>query len=319
MSELSSPSAPGDFLADVLNGLSLPQKRLSPKYFYDQRGSELFDAITELEEYYPTRTELAIMERNLSDIVALLGRGVRLVEFGSGSSVKTRLLLDAMDHLASYVPVDISCEHLERIAEGLRTRYPDLPISPACADYSQDFVLPETPSGCLRTVVYFPGSTIGNFDPEQARQFLARVMGITGPGGGLLIGVDLKKDPAVIERAYNDAEGITAEFNRNLLRRMNAELGGTFDLERFEHRANYAAGPGRIEMHLVSTVDQRVLVGGRTFAFRAGESIFTEASHKFTLEEFARLASDSWQVIRVFVDEERLFSVQYLEAVSASG
>lgn len=301
------------FLDDVLAGLRATPKAIPSKYFYDERGSRLFDRITRLDAYYPTRTEEAILRDNIGEIVALIGRGVALVEYGSGSSVKTRILLDHLVDPEMYVPIDISCDHLEAVADRLTARYPELPILPVCADYTRPFQLPGPVRAAESRVVFFPGSTIGNFDPEPARRFLANVAHICGPGGGLLIGVDLKKDPAVLHRAYNDEEGVTAAFNLNLLRRINEELGGDFDLGAFRHEARYNDALGRIEMYLISTKPQVVRIGDERFAFDAGEEIYTEASHKYSLDEFEALAA-AFTVEHVWTDPRSWFSVQFLRA-----
>lgn len=302
------------FLDEVKAGLAQPQKAIPSKFFYDERGSALFDQITELDEYYPTRIETAIMERHIEGMAAQLGKKVLLVEYGSGSSTKTRILLDHLD-LAAYVPIDISCEHLFRTSEKLAEAYPSLDIFPVCADYTSTFTLPDVRAA--RTVVYFPGSTIGNFRPEEAKGFLERITDVCGAGGGLLIGVDLKKDRAVLEAAYDDSEGITAQFNLNVLRRINSELGADFDLDAFAHRALYNTGEGRVEMHLVSLKDQEVLLDGTSVAFEKGETIHTENSYKYSLEGFARLAARAgFTVKEVWTDEDEQFSVQYLEVKS---
>lgn len=296
----------------ALRGLQAPQKEIPSKFLYDERGSKLFDAICELEEYYPTRTELGIMEQHVDEMVDVLGPRVRLVEYGSGSSRKTRILLDHHPSLTVYVPVDISRTHLAESAEALAKAYPDLPIQPVCADYTTAFDLPDPPRPADRTVVYYPGSTIGNFPPERARRFLSRIAAAAGPDGGVLIGVDLQKEVDVLRAAYDDAEGVTAAFNKNLLRRMNRELGATFDLDRFEHQACWNEAEGCIEMHLRSTVDQRVEVDGHPIAFEEGETIRTEYSYKFTLEGFAALADEAGlSVDRVWTDDRSYFSVQY--------
>ena len=301
------------FFDEVIEGLRQGQKRIPPKFFYDARGSRLFDQITELPEYYLTRTEMTIMRRSIDEMVARIGAHCLLVEYGSGSSLKTRILLDHLPEPAGYVPIDISKEHLLRSAEALAGAYPGLPIQPICADYTTAFHLPHLDDE--RPVVYFPGSTIGNFEPGEALAFLRRVAGIVGPGGGLLIGVDLQKDARVIEAAYNDAQGVTAAFNKNVLARINRELGGTFDLDRFEHRAFYDAEHGRIEMHLVSLADQCVRIGALQIPFRCGETILTEYSHKYSLDSFARLAASAgFDVEQVWMDDARLFSVQALVA-----
>ena len=300
------------FLADVLAGLAGPRKTLPCKYLYDEAGSALFERICELDEYYPTRTELGILHRHAGAMAAALGPRCLLVEYGSGSSTKTRLLLERLEDPAGYVPVDISREHLLRAAGALSARHPRLRVLPVCADFTRPFELPPVP-GTLRRAAYFPGSTIGNFAPAEARKFLAQVAEQCGPGGMLLIGVDLRKSRAVLEPAYDDAQGVTAEFNRNLLRRINRELGASFDVASFDHRAFWNSAEGRVEMHLVSRREQTVRVGGRSVRFARGESIHTESSHKYELGEFAALArSAGFEVLRVWTDEARLFSVQLL-------
>jgi len=301
-----------EFCDEVARGLSSVRKHLPCKFFYDQRGSQLFDRICELDEYYPTRTELGILKSHAREMAAACGQRCLLVEYGSGSSLKTRLLLDRLDDPAGYMPLDISREHLLDAAHRLAACYPKLNILPVCADYTRPFHLPAC-DGAARTVVYFPGSTIGNFEPHNAHQFLSAAAKLCGPGGGLLIGVDLKKRPALLHAAYNDASGVTAEFNLNLLHRINRELAGDFAVERFAHYAFYNPQLGRIEMHLISQADQTVTAAGSRFFFREGESIFTESSYKYTLEGFGALAAASgWTVERVWTDERRMFSVQYL-------
>lgn len=302
------------FRADVLAGLSRPQKRLPSKYFYDAAGSQLFDRITELAEYYPTRTELAIMRRHAAAMAARCGPRCLLVELGAGSLVKVRLLLDELDRPAGYVPVDVSGEHLRGAANELAADYPALAVHPVVADFTRPFELPPVPAA--RRVVYFPGSTIGNFDPAEADELLARVARLVGPGGGLLLGIDLRKDPAVLEPAYNDARGVTAAFNRNLLVRINRELGADFDPPAFRHRAFYNRERSRIEMHLVSATEQRAQVGDATFAFRAGESIHTENSYKYDLTELARRAAAcGLRADETWTDPQGYFAVLYLTAV----
>ncbi len=306
--------APSAFQADVEDGLGKTPKSLPCKYFYDERGSELFARICELDAYYPTRTELRIMKAHVDEMTSLIGRRARLVELGSGNSTKTRVLLDRMPNLEAYVPVDISGEYLARAAASLARDYPHVPVVPVCADYSRPFALPVT-ARATRTVVYFPGSTIGNLLPAEARRFLKVVAQLAGPGGGLLIGVDLKKDPRILHAAYNDPEGVTAAFNLNLLRRINRELGGEFDLARFRHEAFYDSRHGRIEMQLVSSARQIVRVGRTRFAFAEGEPITTEYSYKYDVDEFERLAASAgFSPRRVWTDEQRLFSVQYYAA-----
>ena len=308
-----------DFRSQVLGGLRQSRKQLPCKFFYDRRGSQLFDQICQLPEYYLTRAELAILQAHVGEMAEAAGGHCLLVEYGSGSSLKTRLLLEHLRDPAGYVPLDISREHLLDAATRLSAMFPRLTILPVCADYTRPFELPQC-DGAARNVVYFPGSTIGNFDPHEARVFLRAAAERCGAGGGLLIGVDLKKDPAVLHAAYNDAAGVTAAFNLNLLARINRELDGTFDLARFAHYAFYNPRVGRIEMHLVSRSDQTVSVAGHQFPFREGETVFTESSYKYTLPEFQSLARQSgWIVQKVWTDERRTFSVQYLSVARSDG
>ncbi|MBN1448591.1 MAG: L-histidine N(alpha)-methyltransferase [Bacteroidetes bacterium] len=299
-------------LDELLDGLRRPQKMLPSKYFYDEIGSALFEDICALTEYYPTRTEIGIMENNIRDIARHLGSRCLLIEYGSGASVKIRLLLDHLRNIAGYVPIDISAEHLLAAVDELRQEYPTLPIFPVPADYTQDFDLPEIEVAFHRRVVYFPGSTIGNFTPDQARDFLRHVAEVAGEDGGLLIGADLKKDVSILEAAYNDTAGVTADFNLNMLVRLNREFDADFDLDAFRHRAVYNPREGRIEMHLISRREQIVSLAGEQFGFHANESILTEYSYKYTLEEFAALAAPGFRVEKVWVDAKRWFSVQYL-------
>ncbi len=301
------------FLQEALAGLQSTPKTLPCKYFYDLRGSQLFDQICELPEYYPTRTEAGIMEDHIAEMAAVFGPDCLLVEYGSGSSTKTRILLDHLPHLAGYVPMDISREHLHRTAKGLAAAYPHLEILPLCADYTAPFELPEATGEVQSRVVYFPGSTIGNFHRPDAAAFLGRIAEVCGPGGGLLIGVDLRKSPQILEAAYNDAQGVTAAFNLNLLRRLNAELGADFDLGSFAHQAFYEEAIGRIEMHLQSLEAQTVHLGGQEVSFDQGETIWTECSYKYSLPELAAMAeSAGFAVQQVWTDAEQKFSVQYL-------
>lgn len=300
-----------DLEAEVLQGLNSQPKRLSPKYFYDKRGSQLFDAITELPEYYPTRTELSILQDNGDDIARFLGDECMLLELGSGSSRKIRVLLDALQP-AAYVPLDISREHLIGSAKALAQDYPQLEVHAACTDYSSDFEVPDLPRHLSRAA-FFPGSSIGNFEPEEASALLARVKSHLGEDGKLLIGVDLKKDNEILHAAYNDAQKITAAFNLNLLERFNRELGADFDLQQFEHHAFFNEDAGRVEMHLVSCAEQQVTIAGRAVHFAAGESLHTENSYKYTIEEFQALAEDSgFLAERVWTDQAGLFSVHCL-------
>lgn len=306
----------GDFANDVRAGLSAQPKTLHPKYFYDAAGSRLFERICATPEYYPTRTEIAIMERYAGEMAALAGPGVRLVEFGSGSSVKTRLLLAQLIEPVAYMPVDISREHLMEVAAELAAAYPAVEVLPICADFTSVFTLPEPARKPARTLVYFPGSTIGNFEPREALGLLRRIAALAGEQGGVLIGADLQKDVEVLETAYNDAEGVTAAFNFNLLTRINEELGGDFDLDRFRHRAFYNPDLNRIEMHLESVTDQTVTIAGDRYTFAAGETVHTESSHKYTEPQFAQLAAAAgMRVVQVWKDDDALFSVQFLETI----
>jgi len=303
------------FLEEALQGLSAPRKQLPCKYFYDERGSQLFERICELPEYYPTRTELGIMRDAAPGMAQRIGPECMLVEYGSGNSLKTRTLLDCLDSPAAYVPVDISKEHLKQSAEALDSDYPGLEVLPVCADFTRDFELPQPARKPRRRAVYFPGSTIGNFTTERAVEILEGGAKLCGPGAGLLVGVDLKKDRETLERAYDDSEGVTAAFNRNVLVRMNRELNSNFDIERFRHRAVWREDEGRVEMHLVSEVEQVVRLNGESIRFEAGESICTEHSHKYTLPGFAELAERAGLAVRqIWTDESAHFSVQYLEA-----
>ena len=301
-----------EFLSDVLSGLARAQKEIPCKWLYDARGSALFERISQLDEYYLTRVELAIMERDARSMAALLGPGCALVEYGSGSGLKTRLLLR---HLrpAAYVPVDISAPALAEASERLARAFPDLPVLPVCGDFTMPLLLPLDGVAARRRCVYFPGSTIGNFHKPEMVGFLAAVARQCGPGGGLLVGVDLRKERGVLERAYDDARGVTAAFDLNVLVRANRELGADFRLDRFRHEALWDEREGRMEMHLVSTCEQVAHVAGQSFRFGEGESIWTESSYKYDLREFAVLAAlAGWRCESVWTDERAWFSVQYL-------
>jgi dimethylhistidine N-methyltransferase len=299
--------AASGFRDDVVAGLSLPQKSLPPKYFYDAAGSRLFARICRLPEYYVTRAELALTRRRLAAIARFAGRGSRLIEYGSGESLKTRLLIRALQP-ARYVPIDISSEALYEAARRLSREFPWLEIAPVLGDFSRPLKLP--PSRKSHTVVYFPGSTIGNLTPDEAHAFLARSHGIAAR---MLVGVDLKKDPALLHAAYNDAAGVTAAFNLNLLARINRELGADFDLRRWHHYAFYDPRQSRIEMHLVAREAQRVRLGEHRFAFAAGETIHTENSYKYSLEEFRALArSARWRPAKAWTDRRGLFALHGL-------
>jgi len=302
-------------LADLLAGLRSRPKLISPSYFYDARGSQLFDAICELPEYYLTRTESAILETHAADIARCIGEDALLVEFGSGASTKTRVLLERLPHLAAYVPVEISRSHLMDAAQRISSAYPQIEVLPVCADFTLPFNLPRPHRKATRTIVFFPGSTLGNFDPPAAVELLRLMSSIAGPDGGLVIGTDLVKEPAILRRAYNDTAGVTAEFNLNMLRRLNREFGADFDLNAFEHQAIWNAADARIEMHLISTLAQSVTLAGQRIEFAAGERLVTEHSHKYTLESFrAQAVAGGWTARQVWLDDRGYFAVHYLEA-----
>ena len=304
-----------DFAADMLEGLRSRPRGVPPKYFYDAAGSKLFDRICELEEYYPTRTETALLARHAEAIADCIGPDAELVEFGAGSLRKVRLLLAALRTPRRYVPIDISSEHLQAEAAVLRAEHPALEVAPLAADFTRGVRLPVAPGAeAARRVGFFPGSSIGNFTPEEAGRFLQRAAGLLR-GGGLLIGVDLLKDPAVLHRAYNDAQGVTAAFNKNLLVRANRELGATFALDAFDHYAFFNPLERRIEMHLVSARRQAVRVAGEFFEFAAGDSLHTENSYKYGIEGFQTLARGAGFVPGpVWCDDAGLFSVHWLAA-----
>lgn len=300
-----------NFAGEVAAGLRQPQKTIPPKFFYDARGSQLFDAICETPEYYPTRAESAILRQRAGEIFGLVGAGVQLIEIGSGNSQKVRLLLDALKP-ASYMPLDISREHLAQAANAMAHDYPWLDVHAVCVDYMQPtFAL--LPRSARRSLAFFPGSTIGNFEPHEALAFLRRLRRLVAPGGAVLIGVDLKKDVAILNRAYNDADGITARFNLNLLARINRELGADFDPAHFEHDAFYNEAMGRIEMHLVSARAQNVRVGDERYWFERGETIHTENSYKYSVAQFQVMGEAAgFNDVRTWTDAGRLFSLHYL-------
>jgi dimethylhistidine N-methyltransferase len=301
------------FASDVIEGLTQQPKQLSPKYFYDVAGSELFEQITLLPEYYPTRTELGILRNRAKEIANIIPPGAALVEFGAGSTTKVRLLLDECK-FGAYVPVDISGDFLNAQADALRGDFPDLNVYPVTADFTAPFALPAAVKA-MPKVGFFPGSTLGNFEPHEASGFLRSARKILGPGAQMIIGVDLEKDERVLFDAYNDAAGVTARFNLNVLVRINQELGGNFDLSAFTHRAIYNRERHRIEMHLVSRKAQTVRMLGRGFAFRAGESIHTESSYKYSLDRFTALARESgWTPTASWTDADGMFSVHALVA-----
>jgi dimethylhistidine N-methyltransferase len=306
------------FMADVLAGLGKGQKELPCKYLYDQRGSQLYERICQLDEYYIPATEAAIMTTHIEEMAQLIGRQVRLIEYGCGNCEKVRFLLDHLEDPVAYVPIDISREQLRRVAGELSADYPEMEIIPVCADYTSRFTLPASRES-RRAIVYFPGSTISNFTPLSAKKFLVQMARVCGPGGGLLIGVDLEKDPAVLHRAYNDSQGVTAAFNINLLERINRELGADFHPENFEHYAFYNYPRGRVEMHLISQKDQTVHLDNTTITFVRGETIWTESSYKYHLKEFEEMAAEAgWQVARVWTDDKQWFSVQYLVSAESA-
>jgi L-histidine Nalpha-methyltransferase len=301
------------FLRDVIRGLGKPQKQLPCKYFYDDIGSTLFDEICELDEYYLTRTELGILHEHAADMAAAIGEDCDVIEFGSGSGLKTRLLLKQLQDPRAYLPVDISYEPLERSAQELSERFPALRILPVHADFTAELTIPDTGDPKARRVVYFPGSTIGNFSPRAAVMLLDSIARLVGDGGGLLIGFDLDKDESIVRPAYNDSRGVTAAFNLNLLTRINRELDADFDLESFSHRADYRRELERVEMHLVSREAQTVRVANDHFRFVAGETIHTECSYKYRRDHFARLASQAgFALTREWKDSLDHFAIQYL-------
>lgn len=310
---------PDDFLAEVLTGLSQTRKKLPCKYIYDEKGSQLFDQICELPEYYPTRTETALLEAKGAEIAACVGPSAQIVEYGCGSVQKIRLLLDALDSPASYVAVDISRDYLLDAAAALAADYPDLEVHALCADFTKPFdVPPAKQAPAARRVGFFPGSTLGNFNRKDAIGLMASAAESLGPGGGMVIGVDLKKDVAALHAAYNDSQGVTAAFNLNLLERINRELGGDFDLDGFEFRAHYNADKGRVESHLYSILAQTVRLDGRTFDFEKGEAVHTENSHKYAIDEFQEFTREAgFEHKKVWTDADQLFSIHYLEVLGA--
>jgi dimethylhistidine N-methyltransferase len=313
--ELLAPeAASGAFAADMARALATRPRSISPKYFYDARGSQLFDRICELPEYYPTRTELSILRTHAAEIAAQMGPRAEIVEFGAGSCAKVGLLLDAMERPARYLPIDISGEHLAASAAQLRAQYPALDVQPLIADYTQRLLLPAPLPGAGQRVGFFPGSTIGNFTPAEALHFL-QVTGQVLRGGALLLGADLIKDPGVLHAAYSDSQGVTAAFNLNLLARANRELGTDFLLEQFAHSAFYNAPQQRIEMHLVSRCRQQVTLEGRAYGFEEGETLHTENSYKFTIEGLRELAARAgFRAGPVWTDPQRMFSLHWLHA-----
>lgn len=306
-----SPATAG-FRDDVIEGLGRRPRSIPPKYFYDARGSRLFDAICEQPEYYPTRTEAALLEKHATQIAALAGAACCLIEPGSGSCDKVRLLIDAV-RPSTYVPIDICCDHLQLAAQCVARDFPWLDVHALCTDITDSVTLPFLPAA-TRRVLFYPGSSIGNFEPRDAIGFLRDLGRLAEAGGALLIGVDLRKDDAILNAAYNDAEGLTAAFNLNVLRRINRELGADFDIDAFVHHAFYNRVEGRIEMHLISTCRQTVSIDGRRFGFQAGENIHTENSYKYTIEGFQALAREAgFAPAAVWTDPQALFSLHFLQ------
>ena len=309
---MPNDTAGAELRAEVLRGLRSAPRTLPPKLFYDAVGARLFERITRLPEYYLTRAELEILEAHVGEIADLTGPRAALVEYGSGAGVKVRLLLDALRDPVAYVPIDVSAAQLARVAAEIAREYPRLLVRPLAADYTQPLRLPSLPPDAHR-LAFYPGSTIGNFHPTEAAAFLHRIRGVVGPDGALLLGVDRRKDAAVLHAAYNDAAGVTAAFNRNVLRRLNRELGADFDLARFAHRAVFNEAASRIEMHLVSLERQTVHVAGERITFEPGESIWTESSYKYDEGALETLvASAGFRMTRSWTDAAERFQVLYL-------
>jgi len=314
------PAGNSEFAADVSRGLNAAPKRVPAKYFYDDAGSLLFERITHLPEYYPTRCEMGILRAQAADVAKLIPKGAALIEFGAGANKKARILLRAAPQLSVYVPVDICGEMIEREAIELRPDFPRLKVLPVTADITQNFELPAEAKAAPMRVGFFPGSTIGNFEPHEAAAFLRNAAQILGAGAILIIGVDLIKPVEVLKAAYNDAEGVTAKFNLNLLKRINRELGGTFNLDCFEHHAFYNRERNRIEMHLASLKRQKVKVNGETIDFRAGETIHTENSYKYSVDSLSALARGlGWQPLAGWTDADNYFSIQAFTLDDGSG
>jgi dimethylhistidine N-methyltransferase len=307
-----SAAAKETFRDEVLSGLSKSPKQLSCKFFYDEQGAQLFQQICELPEYYITRTEIEILRLHGAEMANALGGQIELIGLGTGAGTKTRILLEELKDPLVYVPIDISREQLEKSSARFRKMFPSLQVLPVAADYLEPFELPLPRKLSSRSVVYFPGSTIGNFEPELAGEFLTRLAELAGDGGGLLIGVDLQKDRQVLEAAYNDSAGVTANFNKNLLARANRELGADFDPRHWQHHAIYNSTEGRIELYLISETEQTVRIADREFHFRAGEEILTEYSYKHTIAGFIELARQAgFHFERVWTDDARWFGVFY--------
>jgi dimethylhistidine N-methyltransferase len=314
------PAAAASIRREVLRGLCQQPKMLPPKLFYDAAGAALFERICTLDEYYPTRTELAILRANVAALAALAGPHCSLVEYGSGAGVKVRLLLDALEEPAAYVPIDISHEQLAEVAADIASDYPGLAVRPLAADYTLPLRLPAMPPAERRKLAFFPGSTIGNFHPTEAAAFLQRVRRAVGPGGALILGVDRRKDPRLLEAAYDDREGVTAAFNLNLLERLNRELRADFALSNFAHRAVWNDRASRIEMHLESLARQVVHVAGEEVRFERGETIWTESSYKYDRTGLDRLVAEGgFEIERLFTDAEDRFWVAFLKTTELTG
>lgn len=304
-----------DVLEEVLRGLYQEKKELPPKLLYDKKGSDIFDEICDLPEYYPTRSEKEILTRNAFEMSALIGPDALIIEPGAGVGEKIRLLLPYFESPAGYVPVEISKETLIDMSAEIASIFPEIKLYPVCADFTQSFNLDDIHvEEASKKVIFFPGSTIGNFTPSEAGSFLERMGEVVGEGGGLLIGVDMKKDSEILNKAYDDAQGVTAAFNLNLLQRLNSEIRTDFDAQAFRHRAYYNQDLGRVEMHLESLRDQTVRIDGKKVFFKAGETIHTESSYKYEVEEFIDLAKRAgWSSVKNWQDEGNLFSVYYFE------
>lgn len=308
-----TPGIDDEMYDDVVNGLKARPRSIPPKYLYDDRGSQLFNQICELDEYYPTDTEIELLEHHADDIAAHLGSNARLVELGTGSGLKTRILLDRLHELSAYVPVEISPCELQRCVDRLTEQFPSLDIIPVCTDFTSDWELP-TNGFDGRTAFFYPGSTIGNFEPDHASHFMRRLSRMSAPRGAMIVGVDLHKDPAIILPAYDDSRGVTAEFILNLLRRLNRECGANFRLDQFEYEAVYQDDHHRVQMRLVSRCEQTVNFPDNSFRFEPGEAIVAEHSYKYTIEDFAELADEAgWRTRAIWTDDDRLFSIWFLE------
>ena len=306
--------AVADVKSEVLAGLAQPQKTLPAKFFYDQRGSRLFEAITQLPEYYLTRTEIGLLRQHGGEIAELVGQGSVLMEYGSGASIKIRLLLEALQP-DCYVPMDISKDFLIASASKLLDDYPWLSIYAGCVDYSQPLELPKALAEAPHKLGFFPGSSMGNFTPAESQAFLRRARTTLGSGGRFLLGIDLAKDEAVLHAAYNDSQGVTASFNKNILRHLNRTLRASFSEELFEHQARVNHSQSRVEMHLVSKIDQMVHVAGTTIVLRKGESLHTENSYKYRIESLQWMARQAgFELEKSWVDDNGYFALVMLKA-----